>query len=366
MSVAKILYIIDELGPGGTERRLIQLLKGMDSQRFTTKVILLTDIVHYEEVYELDTEVIKLDRRIRKDPLIFFHLFGICRKWRPDILHVWGSMSAIYAGPVAKLLRIKFINAMIADAPARLNGKQRVRSFLSFPCSDIVQSNSHAGLEAYNVPENKRSVVHNGFDFGRIGSLKDRDEMREELGIETTYVSGMVAGFKFQKDYESLVRAAGKIQRERNDITFVCVGDGPDLQRIRESARGINSVIFTGKRTDIESIINIFDIGILLTDLDRHGEGISNSIMEYMASGKAVIATDGGGTKELVLDGETGYLIPQKSPDQLIERINRLLNNDGLRTEMGVRGRERILSAFSIDEMIKGHIELYERLLRRS
>ncbi len=364
MKRLKVLYIIDELGPGGTERRLVQLLKGLDGEHFSTKIILLTDIVHYTEVYELDTEVIKLDRMIRKDPLIFFRLFGICRKWRPDIIHAWGSMPAIYAGPVAKLLRIKLINAMIADAPARLNRKQRVRSFLSFPFSDIIQSNSYAGFETYSVPEWKRSVVHNGFDFGRMNNLKDRNAVREELHIETRYVAGMVAGFKYQKDYESLVRAAQRILENRDDITFVCVGEGPELDGIKELARGNERIIFAGKRSDVESVVNIFDIGILLTDLERHGEGISNSIMEYMAAGKAVIATDGGGTKELVSDGETGYLIPQKSPDLLAERIDRLLNDDGLREDMGARGKKRILNEFSLDGMVAGHIKLYEQLLQ--
>ena len=363
MKRAKILFIIDALGPGGTERRLVQLLKGLDTERFSTKVILLTDIVHYTEVYELDTEVIKLDRRIRKDPLIFFRLFGICRKWRPDIIHVWGSMPAIYAGPVAKILRIKLINAMIADAPASLNRKQRVRSFLSFPFSDIIQSNSCAGLEAYNVPESKHNVVHNGFDFGRMNNLKDRNAVREELGIETRYVAGMVAGFKFQKDYESLARAAQKILEKRDDVTFVCVGDGPELDGVKELARGNERIIFAGKRSDVESIINIFDIGILLTDLERHGEGISNSIMEYMAAGKAVIATDGGGTKELVADGETGFLIPQKSPVLLAERIDELLNNDKLRENMGIKGEDRIRREFNIDRMTSEHISLYEKLI---
>ena len=107
----RILYLIDGLGPGGTERRLVQLLKGLDREVFSPKLILLTDIVHYEEVYDLDLEVIKLDRKIRFDPLIFFRLHKICRNWRPDIIHAWGSMPATYAGPVAKVLRIKMINA---------------------------------------------------------------------------------------------------------------------------------------------------------------------------------------------------------------------------------------------------------------
>ena len=360
----KILYIIDALGPGGAERRFVQLIKGLNPERFSTMVVLLTDIVHYEEIYELDTEVVKLERKVKKDPLIFFRLFSICRRWKPDIVHAWGSMSAVYAGPVAKMLRIKLINAMIADAPARLTARQRIGSMLTFPLSDIIQSNSCAGLEAYNVPQRKRSVVHNGFDFDRMKDLKERNAVRAELGIETEYVAGMVAGFRYHKDYESLVRAAQKILQERDDVTFVCVGGGPDLKRIRELAQGGNRIIFTGKRSDVESIINTFDIGILLTDLERHGEGISNSIMEYMAAGKPVIATDGGATRELVIDGETGFLVPQKSPERLAETIEDLLNDDELRKNMGIMAKKRIQTEFDIDRMTREHAKLYDKLAR--
>jgi len=361
----KILYLIDALGPGGAERRFVQLIKGLDPERFTTMVVLLTDIVHYDEIYELDTEVVKLERKVKKDPSIYFRFFSICRRFKPDLIHAWGSMSAVYAGPVAKLLGIKLINAMIADAPARLTARQRMGAMLTFPFSDIIQSNSHAGLEMYHVPEIKRSVIHNGFDFERMKNLKGPEAVKEELGIKTPYVAGMVAGFKYQKDYETLVRAAQRIVEKRDDVTFVCVGGGPDLQRIKDLAHGDKRIIFTGKRSDVESIINIFDIGILLTDLDRHGEGISNSIMEYMAAGKPVIATDGGATRELVIDGETGFLVPQKSPERLAERINDLLNNDELRKTMGIKSRERIEREFNIDKMTGEHAKLYEKLSRR-
>lgn len=356
----KILYIIDALGPGGAERRFVQLIKGLNPDRFATMVVLLTDIVHYDEIYELDTEVVKLERKVKKDPLIFFRLFAICRRWKPDIVHAWGSMSAVYAGPVAKLLGIKLINAMIADAPARLTARQRVGAMLTFPLSDIIQSNSYAGLEAYNVPQRKRSMIHNGFDFERMRDLKEPEAVKEELGIKTNYVAGMVAGFRYHKDYESLVRAAQIILEKRDDVTFVCVGGGPDLQRIRELAQGGNRIIFTGKRSDVESIINTFDIGILST----HGEGISNSIMEYMAAGKPVIATDGGGTRELVIDGETGFLVPQKSPERLAEKIDDLLNDDELRQNMGIMAKERIHGEFNIDRMTSEHAKLYDKLVR--
>jgi glycosyltransferase involved in cell wall biosynthesis len=357
----RILYVIDDLGPGGAERRFVQLIKGLDPERFKTMIVLLTDIVHYDEIYALGTEIVKLERKVKKDPLVFFRLFAICRKWKPDIAHAWGSMSAVYAGPVAKILKIKLINAMIAGAPEKLTASQRMRRMFTFPLSDIVQSNSHAGLEAYDVPPGKRSMIHGGFDFERMRDLKDRDAVRVELGIGTRYVAGMVAGFRHHKDYGSLVRAAHRVLEKRDDVTFVCVGGGPELEGIRELARGDKRIIFTGKRSDVESIVNAFDIGILST----YGEGISNSIMEYMAAGKPVVATEGGGTGELVIDGETGFLVPKRSPDRMAEKIEELLGNDELRETMGRLGKERIQGEFSIERMRSEHTALYEKLAPR-
>jgi glycosyltransferase involved in cell wall biosynthesis len=176
----------------------------------------------------------------------------------------------------------------------------------------------------------------------------------------------MVAGFRYHKDYDSLIEAALSILVWRDDVTFVCVGDGPEFERVKRRAGGNNKIIFTGRRNDVESLVDLFDIGILLTDLDKHGEGISNSIMEYMALRKPVIATDGGGTKELVTEGETGFLIPQKSPSLLAEKIDELLNDDKLRELMGAKGEQKIREEFSIAKMIRGHVSLYNSLVRPS
>jgi len=360
----RILYIIDELEAGGKERRLVQLLKGLDNKEISSKIILLTNIVHYKEIFNLNTDLIILERNTKKDPFIFFKLFKICKEWNPDIIHAWGSMPAIYASPAAKLLKIKLINAMIADAPKKLNRKQSIRSIVSFPFSDIIQSNSFAGLKSYNVPENKGNVIHNGFDFERIKNLKDKNKIKQELKINTKYIIGMVASLYHHKDYESLISAAKRILKQRDDITFLCIGDGPKLEHIKEMAKDSKRIIFTGKRNDVESIVNTFDIGILLTNLEKHGEGISNSVIEYMALGKPVIATDGGGTKELVVESETGFLIPQKSPDQLTEKIERLLNDEALRDRMGRKGREKIKKEFLLEKMVKEHIDLYNRVLK--
>jgi len=356
--VIKILYIIDELGAGGTERRFVQLLKGLENKKFSTKTILLGDMVHYEEIDNLDTEVIKLKRTISKDPSIYIRLYRICSGWKPDIIHAWGSMSAVYAGPVAKLLGIKMINAMVSQAPINLSMKLRLRSFFTFPFSDVIQSNSYAALKAYKVPREKGHVIHNGFDFSRINNLMVKSRIKAELNIKSDYIAGMVAGFRHHKDYKTMVLAAKKVLARRKDVSFVFVGDGPELEQIKEMAEYDPMIIFAGRRNDVESIINIFDIGILST----YGESFSNAIMEYMALSKPVIATEGGGTNELVVNGETGFIIAQKSPDLLAEKIDYLLNDENLRHIMGENGRKRIQKEFNIDKMIRRHMKLYRKL----
>ena len=361
MDKVRILYIIDELGPGGAERRLVQLLGRLDTSRFSAKLVLLADIVHYRQVYDLGIEVVVLDRKIGLDPIVFFKLYGLCRRWRPDIVHAWGSLPAIYAGPVAKLLGARLINAMIANAPRRLNLQQRLRARFTFPFSDIIQSNSYAGLRAYGVSGEKGNVIHNGFDFDRLEGLRDGEEVRRELHVRTPYVAGMVAGFHPLKDYESLLEAARIVLGRRDDVTFVCVGHGTELERIRDRGNFSDRIVFTGKRDDVESIVQIFDIGILST----YSEGISNSIMEYMALGKPVIASEGGGTVELVLDGETGFIIPQRSPGILADRIEQLLNDGALRHALGQKGLERIRKEFSIERMAAEHMNLYIETVSR-
>ena len=121
----------------------------------------------------------------------------------------------------------------------------------------------------------------------------------------------------------------------------------------------LNKIIFPGKRSDVESIVNIFDIGILLTNTKLHGEGISNAIIEYMALGKPVIATRSGGTEEIVEDQKTGFLISPFDSTELIEKMEILINDPELRRKMGTAGKERIQKCFSIDKMVSKFISVY-------
>jgi glycosyltransferase involved in cell wall biosynthesis len=146
----------------------------------------------------------------------------------------------------------------------------------------------------------------------------------------------------------------------------MCVGDGPNLEKIKNSfpPEYKNLIKFPGRQENVESIINMFDIGVLTCNTIGHAEGISNSIMEYMASGKPVIATDSGGNKEIVVDRETGYIINPFAVDELTETIHLLLNDTKKKREMGEAGKRKIINEFDSQKMANCYLGLYKKLLK--
>jgi glycosyltransferase involved in cell wall biosynthesis len=145
----------------------------------------------------------------------------------------------------------------------------------------------------------------------------------------------------------------------------MAVGNGPNFMKCKGMIplEYASYFIFTGLQKDVESIVNVFDIGVLSTNSHVHGEGISNAILEYMALEKPVVATSGGGTNEVVSHGKTGILIPPGSPVVLAEQLHYLLNNPTERMEMGLEGRRLLSTSFSLDKMTNAYYNLYQKYL---
>lgn len=360
----RILFFIDSFPAGGKERRLVELMKGLRKRPdIEFELVIMTRDVHYKEIYDLNINVHFVIRRTKKDISVFSQFYRLCKNFKPDIIHCWDSMTAVYLVPVTKLLRIKLVNGMVVDAPAKrsIRNKNWLRAKLTFPFSSIIIGNSNAGLAAYSAPKRKSVCIYNGFNFNRVNSIADRDFICKQLGINTRFVVGMVASFSEFKDYPTYYKAAELLLEKRDDITFLAIGDYTDSAQSRELINDKYADYFRllGRRTDIESLISIMDVSVLST----FTEGISNSILEYMALKKPVVATDGGGTCEIVKDGETGFLVSSKKPKQFADKIEILLNNWELRSKMGHAGKKRVEYEFSINNMIDKYIYHYNKLI---
>ncbi len=364
------MLLIDSLVSGGMERRLVELVKGFQGHTdVQLHVVVFSDKIHYTEIYEMNVSVTILKRVPKKNPMIFYKLYRVCQAWQPDLLHSWGTMSAVLAVPTSVVLGIPLINGFIVDASKSMNyfGERLVRARLTFPFSKVIVANSLAGLRAYKVSDKKGVCIYNGFNSKRIALLQDEIAIRKKFNIETEKIVGMVASFNNRKDYPTYIRAALRILESRNDITFLAVGHGESLEACKKMVPRelATNFVFAGEQKDVESIINTFDIGVLATNTEVHGEGISNAILEYMALEKPVIATTGGGTNEIVDQGSTGYLIEPNSPEELADRLVQLLNNADEAYRMGEAGKKKIEQMFSIEKMIGAYDELYRKLKNR-
>ncbi|MCW3115927.1 MAG: hypothetical protein JWM28_9 [Chitinophagaceae bacterium] len=368
----KILMIIDSLVKGGKERRMLELIRELTREHgdFKIHLVLLSDTIEYDYVNDFPITIEKVKRKYKRDIGIVFRLNKIIRKFRPDIIHSWSTMASIYISAANFFSRIPFINGVIADAPHDLNlsHKHYLRLKLTTPFSDIIISNSKAGIKSYKASDRKSVCIYNGVNFKRFENLLPHEVIEKEFwneGKDGKYIIAMVAAFERRKDYYTLAEAAIKICTTNPAIYFFLIGDGEDLVAVRRLIPPdlLNRQIrFLGKRNDIESILQIIDIGILCTNTSVHGEGISNSIIEYMAAGKPIIATRGGGTDEVVQDGVNGFLVDYKNAGQIVSRVIQLFQDTRLATEMGKNGYQYVREQFDISRMTLQYIDLYRGL----
>ena len=164
----------------------------------------------------------------------------------------------------------------------------------------------------------------------------------------------MFARMQYHKDYKTFLNTAAKIIKEGYDVTFLCVGGGALLNK---------NMAIVNSFKNVDELMSVSDVSVLCTNANAHQEGISNSILESMAFGVPVIATTGGGTNEIVIDGYNGYLISPKDEDALYNKILDLLNNEHLRVEISNNAKKHILDNFTLEESTTQYIELYKSVL---
>lgn len=361
-----ILFLADNIGGGGKERRMLELIKSL-SKDPTYKIILvsISDLgVGYDYMYDFPITIIETDRDYKYTVKPYFIIKGAIEKYKPDIVHSWGSMCSVYILPLLPFRKFKFINGIIADAPVHIpwHHKNYLRGKITFHFSDVVLSNSLAGIRSYGAPIEKTYCIYNGIDMNRFKNLPPKEQLKKDLGIDQfSFVAGMVGAFHDRKDFSTLTQAAVKIVEQHKDICFLLIGEGINRKAIEESVPEYakKNILFLGRRSDVEALNQVFDVGILCTNSDVHGEGVSNAIIEYMSLQKPVIATEGGGTNEVIVDNENGFLIENKGVDTLVNKLLYLYKNTDICRQMGQKALDTIHKKFMLDRMTDEFLAVY-------
>ena len=355
---------MDSLRVGGKERQVVELLKGL-CRLEDVQLMLVTmgqEQFYVPDIQELEVPLVYLLRKVRWDPSIFIRLHGLLRKFKPDIVHTNSDMATFYALPLTKLLRAKLVNGCVRGALPAVGFRGKLRRLL-LGLSDARVANSKAGLESVGLREGRNGnyVIYNGFDIHRFRERSAAVNGSEGWDTGSRKVVGMVAEFSDYKDYATYIKAAKIVLEKRKDVLFIAVGAGKNFEVCKEMAASAGPGIrFLGERRDVEAIVNAIDVGVLCT----YTEGISNSVMEYMAAGKPSIVTDGGGSRELVLDECTGFLVSASNPQAVADKIELFLDSSDLGMRMGCAGRARLSDKFSLEQLVTNTVGMYRQTVQ--
>ena len=359
----RVLHLVDSLRVGGKERQAVELIKGLCSANAVDMMIVTMgdEQFYVPDIQKLGVPLVYLLRRLRWDPAVFPRLWRILRDFRPDIIHTNSEMAMSYAWPLARLSGIKLINGTIRNAFSG-SGLRWQWHKLMLRLADACLANSKAGFASRGLPVEGAGhyVIYNGFDMERFESRSANESEGLGFDLQGRKLVGMVAEFSDYKDFPTFIRAAQEVLAQRKDVLFIAIGDGKNLDACKRMVSPTEECIwFLGERKDVEAFVQQMDIGVLCT----FTEGISNSVMEYMAAGKPVVVTNGGGSSELVVNGETGFLVPPSNPRAVAEKLEVLLADAEKARKMGIAGRRRLESQFSLEQLVDGTVQMYQQVL---
>jgi glycosyltransferase involved in cell wall biosynthesis len=365
------MFVIDSVNhEAGTEKQLLATIRGLDPRRFEITVACIEDgeplrqlaphalplVFPFHSVFSLRgwTQIRRLRREINRLQIDIVHAFMI----RAAILGVMGAR-----GSVCKTVLTSRRNVGHWYTPLYV----RVFRFLNRRTTRIVansESAKRAAMEIESAPESKIDVLYNGVDSSWF-SVAPNLSVLDRMGIaRESRILGIVANYRPVKDLEMFLTAAALIAAHEPRAVFLLVGQGPLREQLGEAAQrlGIASkIFFTDGSESVPGCLPLMEVACL----SSRNESFSNAILEYMAAGLPVVATDVGGNREAIVEGVTGLLTPPEDPAAFAKAVISLLDNRGLRDQMGRKARERCRERFSMEACIHRLEKYYESLVDR-
>lgn len=366
----RLLTLTDALGHGGAERIAVELTMAIDPTRFhrtvcVTRPPALSDLAARADrlrLAEAGVDVLELNRRSRADVRA---LAPLIRRLRGvDVIHAHKFGSNVWGALLGRATRVPVVVAhehtwSFQGQWLRRQIDRRIVGGLSDVVLAVSEADRERMIEIVGVPRERIVVVPNG-----IGDppAVDRPAVRASLGVAPDVpLLAQTAVLRPQKAVGVMVEAMAILRRSHPAARLVVIGPG-DAAALHTLARdhGVSDAVrFLGARDDVRALLAAADIGVLSSDF----EGSPLAVLEYMAAGLPVVATDVGGVPRLVQDGQTGLLVPRREPAALAAAVGRLLDEPGLARRMGEHGRARQRQEFSTAVMARRVTDLYDRLL---
>ena len=365
------MQVVHSMDIAGVEKVVYSIVKGLDNEKFSFSICCLDFIGELgERLIKEGFEVISLDRTPGTDFSLIRKLIRILKDQQIDIVHThqytpyfYGATAAIFSG------RSKVIFTEHGrHQPDRLRPRRVIyNQFLNLFTGRItgVSNFSKDSLVRFErLPARKIDVIYNGIKLEEFKISIDREAKRMELGMDRDEIAiGMIGRFDPVKNHSLLLEAFKEVIKNIPKAKLLLIGDGPlreSLQFTVYSLQLERNVIFLGIRRDIPQVLQALDIYCL----SSIAEATSLTLLEAMAVGLHVVATDAGGNPEIVLRDQTGILVSPSNYIEFAKAIITLAQDSEKRRRMGEAGKKRVKSLFTMDKMLEQYENLYLSLTK--
>lgn len=377
----RILYPAS-LGLGGAERQLTLLAKHMPRDRFDLTFVVLGGATPLaDEIRRSGRTVLTLGTPRRAGlslPMLAAHglkavvnYASVSRRGRYDIVDAWLYHGYWLAGVTRPVGRVPFLIAgrrSLSAFKERWNPLWRLIDEIARRRTDRYVANSQAVSDDVQrrerIDPSRIRVIRNGVEIPDLADVRSKARARALLGVpDDALVVGCVGSFKRGKGQVSLLRSMPEVVRQVDRAFLVIAGDGPERASAERTAAelGVERVRFLGNVPDARALYPAFDVLVSASE----AEGLPNVVLEAAAAGRPIVATDAGGTREIIEDGVSGVLVAVGDEAALARGVVQLLLDPALGARLGLAAREHAAAAFGIDRLIAETAALYEESARR-
>lgn len=372
-----IVHIIYALGTGGLENGLVNIINRMPPDRYKHVIICLTHATDFaKRITAPDVKVIELHKREGHDLGVYWRLQKLLWQLKPDLVHT-RNLAALEMQALTLLLPgVKRVHGEhgrdIYDLHGQNKKYNRLRKVMSYVIHRYIAVSQDLEswlLTTVNIPREKVEQLYNGVDLSRFNQFDDS----VKIGVLPTefendcLIIGTVGRVAAVKDQQTLLKAFDILVKSGSELSdklrLVIVGDGPLFTALEEQVHDLGldkKVWLAGDRKDIPALLRSMDMFVL----PSLGEGISNTVLEAMATGLPVIATRVGGNPELVDDQSTGALVPVGNSEELARVLLDIVNDKDKLSAMGAAGLAKVQKQFHWDITVANYLAVYDELLK--
>ena len=370
----KVLYSCLSKSWGGMEMFTISAIKQLQKRQIHVELLCISESRIHIEANNIGMIIHPVKASGYFHPYTILRLVSIIYRGEYDLIHTQASKDLWLLVPALKLLRSKIPLVLTKQVGSAIVKKDKfhkwiyARLTLALAISRVIKKNL---LETCPLEENKVRLLHNGIDTEKFNPEKvSSTKVREEFGIqENDIVIGMLARFSPGKGHEEFLAAAGKLNLKYNNLKYLIVGEAShgenlyaDSIKQQAAASNLSNIIFTGYRSDTPQVIAAMDIFIF----PSHNEAFGIALTEAMAMAKPSVCSNADGVLDIAVDNETSYLFENKSSEDLVNKIELLINSPAIRIQFGKAARKRAIENFDLNVLTDKVIKIYDELLMRS